>query len=92
MRFQQQVFDSVKLRLRHTERLDVNEDVCDFGKGFADLQPDVRGNVVRLSDRDLRIDFNVKINVMLEPGPSRVALLDAPDSCNLKSGRLYALD
>ena len=70
----------------------MNEDVCDFGKGQPDVHPNIGSDVVRFSNRDLRIDFNVKINVTLEPGLSRVALLNAPDSCDPKCRGLDALD
>ena len=76
----------------HAEWLHVNEDVCDFGKDLPDMRPDARSDSVPFSDSDPRIDFNVKINVMLEPGLSRVALLDAPDAFDLKSDPPYAFD
>ena len=80
------------LRPPHAGRLHVNEDVCDFGKDLPDMHPDVRSDSVPFSYSDPRIDFNVKINVMLKPGLSRVAFLDAPDAFDLKSDSLYAFD
>ena len=76
----------------HAEWLHVNEDVCDFRKDLPDMRPDARSDNVPFSDSDPRIDFRVKINVMLEPGLARVAFLDALDTFDLKSDSLYALD
>ena len=76
----------------HAEWLHVNKHVCDFWKDLPDMRPDARGDIVPFSDRDPRIDFSVKINVMLEPGLSRVAFLDASDTFDLKSDSLDVLD
>ena len=83
---------SVAFRPPHAGWFHVDEDVCDFGKDFPDMRPDARSDSVPFGDSDPRIDFSVKIDVMLEPGLSRVALFDAPDAFDLESGSLYAFD